>query len=203
MNVIFSMEVVLAHYFPKIYRLLAWSAKIWLTSATFQWRHVTLFLQFIAKNFPKGLIKCWCQPKGTKLGLAFFIYLKEHCITFKLRGRPSFYHIWGWILYSFWRESPNFRWFSLRSLKSCWRQPNFCWPSKWSVYFWKVVGLDYFHTENHVYTAICSNFRVGVKFYPPSLILTHIKSPMNNRDKEKTTLITKNKFLRHWIVDFF
>ena len=36
MNVIFSMDIVLPTYCQKIYGLLAWSEKNWLTSAFFQ-----------------------------------------------------------------------------------------------------------------------------------------------------------------------
>ena len=52
------------------------------------WRHVTSFYRFLTKNCRKVLKKCWRQQKLPIMILPIIIYLKEHCISFTLRGQP-------------------------------------------------------------------------------------------------------------------
>ena len=94
------------------------------------WRHVTWFYRFLAKNCQKVLKNCWRQQKLTNMCLLFTIYLKEHYISFNLRGQPSFHDKW-FNFYRLWHESPDFGRFSLifadvsgkvlTSAKKCWR----------------------------------------------------------------------------------
>ena len=147
------------------------------------------------QKLPKGVDKMLMSAKRNQIGSGIF-HLSERTLYYlQIEGSTIFLPYVVEFCIAFGAKIRIFGGFLLTSLKSCWRQPNFCWPSKWSVYFWKVVGLDYFHTENHVYSAICSNFRVGVQFYPPFLILTHIKSSMSNMVTRKMHWLQKSNFL--------